>query len=99
MYSAKAIAVTDLVRTDNMNANAISAVCLAVAGCTPLWSAEATPSTGQKDVFEMGVDELVDVRISPFDVSTQLDNGYRAAHSVSGSRFDAPIQEIGRASC
>jgi iron complex outermembrane receptor protein len=77
-----------------MNANPLLAVCLGIAGCTPLWSADAPPSTGQKDVFEMGLDELVDVRISPFDVSTHLDNGYHAAHSVSGSRFDAPTQDL-----
>ena len=28
------------------------------------------------------------------DVSTGLDNGYRASNSVSGSRFDTPIRDL-----
>jgi iron complex outermembrane receptor protein len=47
-----------------------------------------------KDVADMDIAELVNVRVSPFDVSTSLDSGYRASNSVSGSRFDAPIREL-----
>jgi iron complex outermembrane receptor protein len=47
-----------------------------------------------KDVADMDIAELVNVRVSPFDVSTNLDSGYRASNSVSGSRFDAPIREL-----
>jgi iron complex outermembrane recepter protein len=32
--------------------------------------------------------------VSPFDVSTRLDSGYRASNSVSGSRFDTPIRDL-----
>jgi len=42
----------------------------------------------------MDISELVNVRISPFDVSTQLDSGYRASNSVSGSHFDIPIRDL-----
>jgi iron complex outermembrane receptor protein len=55
----------------------------------------AAPSAGQtKDVADMDIGELVNVRVSPFDVSTRLDSGYRASNSVSGSRFDAPISDL-----
>ncbi len=47
-----------------------------------------------KDVADMDIAELVKVRVSPFDVSTRLDSGYRASNSVSGSRFDAPIRDL-----
>jgi PAS domain S-box-containing protein len=54
-----------------------------------------TPSTGQrKSVADMDLGELGDLRISPFDVSTKFDDGYRASNSVTGSRFDSPIREL-----
>jgi iron complex outermembrane receptor protein len=46
------------------------------------------------EVSDMDITELVRVRVSPFDVSTELDNGYRASNSVSGSRLDAPIGDL-----
>jgi iron complex outermembrane recepter protein len=47
-----------------------------------------------KEVSEMDITELVNVRVSPFDVSSRLDRGYRASNSVSASRFDAPIEDL-----
>jgi iron complex outermembrane recepter protein len=52
------------------------------------------PSVQPKDIADMDITELVGVRVSPFDVSSQLDNGYRASNSVTGSRFDAPIRDL-----
>jgi iron complex outermembrane receptor protein len=52
---------------------------------------QASPA---KDVADMDLAELVAVRVSPFDVSTSRDSGYRASNSVSGSRFDAPIRDL-----
>jgi iron complex outermembrane receptor protein len=46
------------------------------------------------DVADLDIGELVKVRVSPFDVSTFLDKGYRASNSVSGSRFDTPIRKL-----
>lgn len=54
----------------------------------------AIPTNPAKDVADMDIAELVNVKVSPFEVSTQLDSGYRASNSVSGSRFDAPIQDL-----
>lgn len=55
----------------------------------------AAPAAAQaKDVADMDIAELVNVRVSPFDVSTGLDSGYRASNSVSGSRFDTPIRDL-----
>jgi iron complex outermembrane receptor protein len=62
-----------------------------------LWlepSPVAAQRTGAGDVADMDIAELVNVRISPFEVSSHLDSGYRAANSVSGSRFDAPVAEL-----
>jgi iron complex outermembrane receptor protein len=46
------------------------------------------------DVVDMDIEELVNVRVSPFEVLSRLDNGYRASNSVSGSRFNAPIRDL-----
>lgn len=53
----------------------------------------AQAGNGQ-DVADMDIAQLVKVRVSPFDVSSFLDKGYRASNSVSGSRFDTPIREL-----
>jgi len=56
---------------------------------------ELAPSEGRTEgVADMDIGELVNVRVSPFEVSSSLDSGYRASNSVSGSRFDAPIQDL-----
>jgi iron complex outermembrane receptor protein len=47
-----------------------------------------------KDVADMDLEELANVRVSPFDVSAHLDSGYRASNSVSGSRLDTPIRDL-----
>jgi len=52
------------------------------------------PAGPTRDVAEMDIEELVQVRVAPFDVSTRLDKGYRASNSVSGSRFDMPIRKL-----
>jgi iron complex outermembrane receptor protein len=48
----------------------------------------------KKDVADMDLEELMNVRVSPFDVSAHLDNGYRASNSISGSRFDTMIRNL-----
>ncbi|MGD9547625.1 MAG: TonB-dependent siderophore receptor [Candidatus Krumholzibacteriia bacterium] len=45
-------------------------------------------------VADMDLEELAGVRVSPFEVSTRLDRGYRASNSVSGSHFDCPIRDL-----
>ena len=56
---------------------------------------ETTLSPGQAtEVAGLDIDQLVKIKVSPFDVSSRLDNGYRASNSVSGSRLDSPIQEL-----
>jgi len=63
---------------------------------TSIESAHATvPSAVRmKDLADMDIGDLVKVRVSPFDVSTRLDSGYRASNSVSGSRLDTPIRDL-----
>ncbi len=54
-----------------------------------------TPAPGQAaELADMDIAELVNVRVTPFDVSAHLDCGYRASNSVSGSRFDTPIRDL-----
>ncbi|MEP6875193.1 MAG: TonB-dependent receptor [Burkholderiales bacterium] len=47
-----------------------------------------------RNVADMDITELVNVRVSPFDVSSHLDRGYRASNAVSASRVDAPVREL-----
>jgi len=54
----------------------------------------AVSAAHPKDVADMDITELVKVRVSPFDVSTRFDSGYRASNCVSASRFDTPIREL-----
>lgn len=68
---------------------------MVVAAClisSPALASDDASST--KDVADMDIGELVNVRVSPFNVSTHLDSGYHAANSVSGSRFDSPIRDL-----
>jgi len=54
----------------------------------------AAPATADSGVADLDIADLVKVRLSPFDVAANLDLGYRAAHAVSASRFDAPIRDL-----
>lgn len=69
-------------------------------GLLPLFSmasdsvAVSVAVAARKDVADMDLGELANVRVSPFEVSAYLDSGYRASNSVSGSRFDTPIREL-----
>jgi len=47
-----------------------------------------------EELAELSIEELMKVQISPFEVSTAQEKGYRAVNSVSGSRFNAPINEL-----
>lgn len=59
-----------------------------------LGAAAAAQAATAGDVADMDITELVNVRVSPFDVASHLDRGYRASNAVSGSRFDAPIGDL-----
>lgn len=64
-----------------------------LAGTLTALPTGAAPSASA-DVADMDISELVNVRVSPFDVASHLDRGYRASNAVSGSRFDTPIREL-----
>ncbi len=51
-------------------------------------------SAQDSTVADMDITELVQVWVSPFEVSTNLDRGYWASNSISASRFDASIIEL-----
>jgi iron complex outermembrane recepter protein len=74
---------------------AIVALDLALVRPTTAWARQAaiTP-TAENNVADLDISELVHVRVSPFDVSSDLDSGYLASNSVSASRFDAPIRDL-----
>ncbi len=76
------------------NPTALFALSLLLRYPAPAMANETTPIAGTKDVADMDITELVDVPVSPFEVSTQLDRGYLASNSVSASRFDAPIRDL-----
>ncbi len=46
------------------------------------------------ELDQLSLEQLMQVRISPFDVSTRQDRGYQAFSSVTGSRLDTPIKEL-----
>jgi outer membrane receptor protein involved in Fe transport len=60
-----------------------SLLCLFTVGAATSGAQETAPSS----------DESV-VELSPFEVSTQDDRGYRATNTISGSRLDTPIKDI-----
>jgi iron complex outermembrane receptor protein len=57
-------------------------------------SGASDPASPVTDLGGLDIDELVKVRVSAFDVAINLDRGYRASNSVSGSHFDAPIRQL-----
>jgi iron complex outermembrane recepter protein len=61
---------------------------------TAVETTDAPAAAHPKDIADMDIAELVKVRVSPFDVATRFDIGYRASNSVSASRFDTPIREL-----
>jgi iron complex outermembrane receptor protein len=76
---------------------ACAALALVGLGSLPAKGAEdgRTPEAPvSPDVADMDITELVNVRVSPFDVSSHLDRGYLASNAVSASRFDAPVREL-----
>ena len=79
--------------TTRCSPNLLALVLLGVTDVGSARAADPTTPPGQ-DVADMSLEELVNVRISPFDVSANLDQGYRASNSVSGSRFDTPISQL-----
>jgi len=54
-------------------------------------SAQAEDLTSR--IEELTLEELMNVRISPFELSTARDRGYQAFSSVTGSRLDTPIKD------
>jgi iron complex outermembrane receptor protein len=76
----------------------VLAVACGLLQWPPAMANEATTAQAEppavKDIADMDLTELSNVRVSPFDVSADLDNGYRASNSVSGSRFDTPIRDL-----
>src|SRR4051794_31223325 len=54
----------------------------------------AEPEDVTANVEQLSLEELMAVRISPFDVSTTKDRGYQAFSSVTGSRLDTPIKDL-----
>ncbi len=60
-----------------------------------LAEAASEPDAYLLDPFaEMDIGELMNVRVSPFDVASYQDRGYQASNSVTGSRFNVPMREL-----
>ncbi len=62
----------------------------ALATGLPLTLAQQTPPAPTTEAAE----ESDVVVLSPFEVSTSKDKGYRATNSISGTRLDTPIKEM-----
>ncbi len=83
-------------RTSKARGNAKwAAMLLTVVLCVPAAGQGSSPAApAGREVADMDITELVHVRISPFEVSSHLDRGYRASNAVSASRFDAPVRDL-----
>jgi iron complex outermembrane receptor protein len=93
----KAEPLTDSHRTKagRYSSPALVGALLCAAWVRPALAAAPAASGGNpKALAEMSLEELMTVKVSPFEVSTNLDDGYRASNSVSASRFDAPIGRL-----
>jgi iron complex outermembrane receptor protein len=55
---------------------------------------DTAKTANSKNVFDMSLEELGNITVSPFNVDIRSDKGYRASNSVSGSRFNAPIRDL-----
>lgn len=51
-------------------------------------------TSSEEELKKMSLEELTQVNVSPFEVSTKQDSGYVAANSVTGSRLDTPIKDL-----
>ncbi|HYC71139.1 MAG TPA: TonB-dependent receptor plug domain-containing protein [Opitutaceae bacterium] len=67
------------------------ACTLAVAGWPRLAVAQTAPAAPASD---SPAREEETVTLSPFQVTTNRDKGYRATNSISGTRLDTPIKEL-----
>ena len=52
-------------------------------GILAIGSSLCRPAHAAADVADMDISELVELRVSPFDVAQHLDRGYRASNAVT----------------
>lgn len=72
----------------------LASVCLWQPAVLFAFAILVSPSLHAENIADMDITDLIHVRVSPFDVSTALDRGYRASNAISASRFNAPIQDL-----
>jgi len=73
--------------------SALAATCRA-ADSAPVDASSTEAETHAARLRKLSLEELIKVSVSPFQVSTQKDQGYRASNSISGSRLDTPILDL-----
>ena len=76
-------------RTSTVIRARIPALVAALATGVPFVFAQETPTPPAAESDESDV-----VVLSPFEVTTTNDQGYRATNSISGTRLDTPIKEM-----
>jgi iron complex outermembrane receptor protein len=81
-------------KSTSWRVEALAALLACGSGLAPAPAGAAPPSADPDGLAELSIEELMKVQTSPFEVSADLDDRYRASNSVSGSRFDAPIVEL-----
>ena len=72
----------------------LSELALAETGDPADEPSGSTEELSIEALSRMTLEELATIVVSPFEVSTGKDVGFRASNSVSASRFDAPIIEL-----
>ena len=65
-------------------------VGLALTLDRPAWADQPT----REDLSRLSLEELMELTLTPFSVSTANEHFYRASNTVTGSRTDTPISEL-----
>lgn len=82
-------------RTSTVDRARIPALVAALATGLPFAFAQETPAPTTPPAAPAAAAEDADVVVlSPFEVTTANDEGYRATNSISGTRLDTPIKEM-----
>lgn len=74
-------------------AGAIAGTFVVGPGAAAFAAHDADPEDVTANVHQLSLEELMEVKISPFDLSTVKDRGYQAFSSVTASRLDTPIKD------
>ncbi len=80
--------------TANRSTGVVPTARWALALTAVLWAATAPAQTTPPPAGQTSTQESEVIKLSPFEVSTARDYGYRASNSIGGTRTDTPIRDV-----